>query len=280
MPVTARRGATVVELVVALALFGVLSLAVVGVLRRLEDAYRAQTQQIDRRQALRVAAAFLPAELRELDARDGDLVAMQPTAITIRAPRQFAVLCRDVAAGPGGMTTMVLRDAPRYGLRDFDPDTDSLWLFSEGVSPTPGDDHWVRGAVVSTGSAPCDDGRPGTRLTTVLAAAEGFSRGAPILGFEPITYRLYRSSEDGRWYVGQQTVTDFQPVLGPVTTNGLAFAYFDSSGAVTADPSRVSVIEVRVRAATNEPIRDFSGRLSRPVDSLVTVVALRNNRRR
>jgi len=276
---TARRGATVVELVVALSLFGILSLAVVGVLRRTADAYRAQTQQIDRNRSLRVAAAFLPAELRELDARDGDLVAMQPTAITIRAPRQFAVLCRDVAAGTGGITTIVLRDTPRYGLRDFDPDTDSLWILSEGISALPEDDRWVGGDVLSVGSAPCADGRPGRRLTVALGPGDGFALGAPVLGFEVITYRLYRSSEDGRWYIGQQTATDFQPVLGPVTTNGLSIAYFDSGGATTTDPSRVSIIEVQVRATTIEPIRDGSGQLGRPVDSLVTVVALRNNRR-
>jgi hypothetical protein len=280
VPVTARRGTTVVELVVALGLFGILSLAVVGVLRRTEDAYRAQTQRIDRRQSLRVAAAFLPAELRELDARDGDLIAMQPTAITIRAPRQFGVLCRVPALGPAGVATLVLRNAPSYGLRDFDADTDSLWLLSEGISAAPADDRWVEGDVVSVGSAPCADGRAGRRVTTALGPGDGFALGAPVLGFEVITYRLYRSSEDGRWYIGQQTATDFQPVLGPVTTNGLALAYFDSSGSVTTDPSRVSVIEVRVRAATIEPIRDGGGRLGRPVDSLVTVVALRNNRRR
>lgn len=277
---TGRGGATVVEFLVALSLFGILSLAIVGVLRRTEDAYRAQTQQIDRSQSLRVAAAFLPAELRELDVRDGDLVAMQLAAVTIRAPRQFAVLCRDVAAGPAGVTTMVLRDAPRYGLRDFDPDTDSLWVLSEGISAAPEDDRWVAGDVLSVGSAPCADGRAGRRLSAALGPGDGFALGAPVLGFEVITYRLYRSSEDGRWYIGQQTATDFQPVLGPVTTNGLAFAYFDSSGATTTDPSRVSVIEVRVRAATIEPVRDGHGRLGRPVDSLVTVVALRNNRRR
>lgn len=103
--------------------------------------------------------------------------------------------------------------------------------------------------------------------------------GAPVLGFETVTYRLYRSGEDGRWYVGMKTAVDLQPVLGPVTSDGLALAYYDSSGAVTAEPSQVSMIEVRVRAETPRPIRRSSGRLERSVDSLVTVVSLRNNRR-
>ena len=67
--------------------------------------------------------------------------------------------------------------------------------------------------------------------------------------------------------------------LSPVTPNGLALTYLDSTGIVTGDPASVRLIDVRVRAATVEPIRDAGGRLSQPVDSLVTLVALRNNRR-
>jgi hypothetical protein len=75
-----------------------------------------------------------------------------------------------------------------------------------------------------------------------------------------------------------KTATDLQPLLGPVTSDGLAFAYFDSSGAVTTDPTRVSLIEIRVRTEAVQPVRR-AGRLERQVDSLVTLVALRNNRR-
>ena len=269
-----RRGVTLTELLVALVLFGVLSLAVVSVMRPTLTGYRATVQGIDRRQNLRIAAAFLPAELRELDAADGDLVAMQPTAITIRAARQFGALCRDQPAGPAGSASLVLSDALRYGLRNFDPAGDSLWILGGD------DDRWVGGGVTALGAAPCADGRPGLRLGVTLPATDGFACGAPVLGFETVTYKLYRSSEDGRWYVGEQEGASLQPLLGPVTPNGLAFAYLDSSGTPTADPTRVRLIDVRVRAATVEPIRDASGHLLQPVDSLVTLVALRNNRDR
>jgi hypothetical protein len=115
--------------------------------------------------------------------------------------------------------------------------------------------------------------------TPALTDDRGVETGAPVLGFETTTYRLYRSSEDRRWYVGQQTGSDLQPVLGPVTPAGLAFAYFDSTDAPTADPFRVALIEIRVQAPTTEPIRTRDGRLAVPVDSVVLVVALRNNPR-
>jgi prepilin-type N-terminal cleavage/methylation domain-containing protein len=270
-----RRGVTVVELLVALVLFGVCSTVVAGVMRRFLGGYRATVQSIDRRQNLRIAAAFLPTELRTLDATDGDIVRMTRTAVMIRAPRVFGVLCRDQPAGVTGAVVLVLSDALRYGVRNIDPDGDSLWILAAG-----GDDRWVRAGVTSIGAGPCADGAPGIRLDVTLPTVDGFPRGTPVLGFETVTYRLYRSSEDGRWYVGEQTGASLQPLLGPVTPDGLALSYLDSAGAVTSDPTLVRLIDVRVRAATVEPIRDASGSLGQPVDSLVTLVALRNNRRR
>jgi len=274
MPVS-RRGVTVVELLVAVVLFGVCALAVAGILRRSLAGYRATVQGIDRRQNLRIAAAFLPAELRALDARDGDLVMLQQSAVTIRAQRVFGMLCRDQPGGAAGAVSLVVSDALRSGVRNFDPDTDSLWILSAG-----GGQRWIQADVTSLGSSPCVDGSPGVRLDTTLPAVDGFAVGTPVLGFETVTYRLYRSSEDGRWYIGEQTGGSLQPLLGPVTPNGLALAYLDSTGAGTADPTLVRLIDVRVRAATVEPIRDAGGRLRQPVDSFVTLVALRNNRQR
>jgi prepilin-type N-terminal cleavage/methylation domain-containing protein len=270
-----RRGVTVVELLVALVLFGVCATAVTGVMRRFLAGYRATVQSIDRRQNLRIAAAFLPAELRTLDAADGDIVRMTRTAVTIRAPRVFGMLCRDQPVGVTGAVVLVLSDALRYGVRNVDPDTDSLWILAAG-----GDDRWIRAGVTAVGAGPCADGAPGIRLGVTLPAPDGFPVGTPVLGFETVTYRLYRSSEDGRWYVGEQTGASLQPLLGPLTSDGLALSYLDSTGAVTADPTLVRLVDVRVRAATAQPIRDAGGALGEPVDSLVTLVALRNNRRR
>jgi hypothetical protein len=250
---------------------------VVGLLRDSQRAYRAQTQRIDVRQNLRIAAALLPIELRELDAAGGDLVAMGPSAITIRAQRQLAVLCRPARAGsgPNGIT-FVVRDAPVSGVRDLRP-ADSVLVFSDGDASTPDDDGWATGAIGTLATDTCPDGRAGRRIAATLRAAAGrppgfwgIGTGAPVLGFESLSYRLYRSSEDGRWYVGQQSGGDLQPVLGPVTSDGLSLTYLDSSGATTTDATRVAMIQVRVRARTSGGV----------LDSVTTLVWLRNNRRR
>lgn len=281
------RGVSLVELLVALTLSAVLGTAAVNLLRHTQDFYRATTQQIDVRQNLRVAAAFLPAELRELDAADGDVVAMSPTAVTIQAPRQLAFLCRPaVTSAPFDSMRLTLRAAPFWGLRGLDPATDSLRVFAENDAVSPEDDDWVAAAIARLAPGSCPDGGAGwdaTVLPRVVAGQRlregGITPGAPVLGVETVTYRLYRSSADRRWYVGMQTASDLQPVLGPVTDDGLELIYLDSSGATTAQPAQVRAIEVRVRARTVEPIRARDGRLDRPLDSLVAIVFLRNNPR-
>lgn len=283
MPPLIRRGATLLELLLALTLAGVLAAAVARVLHYTREAYRGQTLTVDRSQTLRVASTLFPAELRELDATDGDIVQMGATAITIRAPRQLAFLCRAALAAGPGVLTLTLRDTPRYGLRDLNPRTDSVWVLRPDDLAAAGDD-WILGAVSAVSSDTCPGGVPGQGITFVssfstVPLGAVFPAGAPVLGFETLTYRLYRSSGDGSWYVGQQAGTDLQPVLGPVTRDGLAFTYFDSTGATTGLRDRVSLIEVRVRAPTSEPLRARAGGLTTPVDSVVLDVALRNNRR-
>jgi prepilin-type N-terminal cleavage/methylation domain-containing protein len=285
--VLTSRGVSLVELLVALTLSGLLLAAAAGVLRRTQDFYRAAVQEIDVSQSLRVAGAFLPAELRELDAVDGDVVAMTPTAVTIRATRQLAALCRPPLPGAApGSVNLTLRAATFSELRDFNPAIDSLWVFREGDPLSPDDDDWIAAAITALAPDSCPDGRAGRRVTAIPQPAAGpamgegqVAAGAPVLGFETVTYRLYRSSADRRWYVGMETASDLQPVLGPVTDDGLVFSYLDSSGATAAQAAQVRVVEFRVRARTVEPIRTRDGSLDRPLDSLVAVVFLRNNRR-
>ena len=286
MRVLTSRGVSLVELVVALTLSGLLATVVAGVLARTQGFYRATTQEIDVSQSLRVAGALLPAELRELDAADGDVVAMTPTAVTLRAPRQLAALCRaPLPDEASGSVTLTLR-TPYSELRDFNPATDSLWVFREGDPLSAEDDDWIESAITTLAPDSCPDGGSGLRVTAVPRLAAGqtmgageITAGAPVLGFETVTYRLYRSSADRRWYVGMQVASDLQPVLGPVTEDGLAFTYLDSSGTATTQAMQVRVVELRVRARTVEPIRTRVGTLDRPLDSLVAAVYLRNNRR-
>jgi prepilin-type N-terminal cleavage/methylation domain-containing protein len=114
-----------------------------------------------------------------------------------------------------------------------------------------------------------------------------------------VAYGLYRSTADNKWYLGYKAVptgggtisagdADFEPVSGPYNaaptaggaTNGLAFTYYDSTGAVTTARDRIARVDIVLRgsgkeagnAASNEALK--TGTAFR--DSLLLRVAVRN----
>ena len=256
--------------------------------------YLAQTQTIDLQQNIRAAAAILPAEFRELDAADGDITAMGPDSIRMRAMRQLAFLCATPPLGGGvGQITLIVRQTPIFGNRQTFSVNDSLLIFYEGDPSTRNDDSWVLGQVKTVATGLCPDSgvtHPGYVLTlqpqwiagSQLNVANAITLGAPVRGFDKVTYRVYQAA-DGNWYLGQRNPAPtgtIQPVVGPLTdANGVTFTYYDSVGVVTVDSSKVAQIQIVLRARTASPIRGADGVQTYKVDSVVTRVALRNNPR-
>ncbi len=154
----ARRGFTMVELLVALVLLGLVSAALYRVLVNNQRLYMAQTQRIDLSQNIRAAANILPAELREIDASEGDIVSMTPTRLEIRAMRWLGFACVQPAMG-GVLTpiTMVIRGGTPgqplfFGARGINIATDTMLIYYDGDPTSRNDDYWARGEF--TGVAP------------------------------------------------------------------------------------------------------------------------------
>lgn len=282
-----RKGFTLVELLVALVLLSIVTMGIYKVLVSNDRVYSAQTQRMELAQNIRAAATILPADFRTLDATDGDISAMTSTSISIRAIRQLAIICDTPALG-GLLTGLAfhVRKDPLYGPRMFNPATDSLLIYYEGDNGTRFDDDWRPARLVSYVSSNCSDGKAGYSLvvnTTLLPSQSNIkgsiSYGSPVLGFENVTYKLYKPAGDTSWYIGYQNSSGTQPLIGPVLANGLSLAYYDSTGTVTTDPTEVAIIGVTVRARTSIPVRDAGQALRVPIDSMVMKVALRNNRR-
>ena len=295
----ARRGFTMIELLVALVLLGLVSAAIYRVLVNNQRLYMAQTQRIDLSQNIRAAATILPAELRELDAFDGDIAFMSPTQLDIRAMRWLSFVCVPPALDGNNLgRQMIIRGGvvgePMYfGSRDIRENTDSLLIYLDGNQTIRTDDYYVPGRIAATpGKQDCPPvgavaAQPGTRIIfdgnflfgTNIAGA--ITLGAPVRGFERVTYRLYQPAGDTSWYIGlQPSLQTIQPLIGPVLANGLTFQYFNAAGAVTAIRTQVARIDITVRARTAAPVRAGGQAPLRPiVDSVVTSVALRNNRR-
>jgi hypothetical protein len=180
-----------------------------------------------------------------------------------------------------------------FGARPINENTDSLLIYNDGNQTIRSDDYYVLGRIAATpGNQDCPavgavPAMPGTRIVfdgnfllgTNVAGA--ITMGAPVRGFERVTYRLYQPAGDTSWYIGLQPAGQtIQPLIGPVLTNGLTFQYFNAAGAVTANRFQVARIDITVRARTSAPVRSGGqAPLRAIVDSFTTSVALRNNRR-
>lgn len=301
---TRRGGFTLVELLIALILLGIISTAIYQVLATNQRTYLAQTQRIDMQQNIRAGAAILPGEFRTLDAADGDISAMSATAITIRAMRKLGFLCVPPNLGGGlGNNIFTARVSPAYGGGAFVAN-DSVLVYWEGNPNTRSDDSWVPGQVKNVNAvnaAGCPDaGTPGaphpgyvvtlnppwpTGIEPFSGVAfntpNAITNGSPVYGFQTVQYSLFQWT-DGRWYVGQSVQGGTtQPLVGPLTgSNGLTFTYYDANGAVTATRTQVAQIEIVLRAETVSQIRPaYTNAPAYQVDSVDTRVALRNNPR-
>jgi prepilin-type N-terminal cleavage/methylation domain-containing protein len=293
-----RRGFTMIELLVALTLLGLVSAALYRVLVNNQRLYMAQTQRIDLSQNIRAAANILPAEFRELDAADGDITAMSATSIQIRAMRWLSFVCSaPVLAGVNAGLLMTIHGGQVgqpmfFGSRGIRTATDSLLIYLDGDQTTRNDDYFVPALPTAAVALNCPAvgagaAQPGTQVTfngNFIAGtnvANAITVGAPVWGFERVTYQLYQPAGDTHWYIGFQPAGGtMQPLIGPVLANGLSFAYYDVNGNVTAVRAQVARIDITVRAQTAVAVRaGGQAPAAQIVDSITTSVALRNNRR-
>jgi hypothetical protein len=278
------RGLTLVETVIAMTLAALVGAVLTGALLRSQRFYGAQPQILDVERNLRAIAQLLPAELRGLDAVDGDLIAFSDTAATLKAQRSFGVVCGTPDAPASRLT---LANARLSGVRAIDPVRDSVLLYRDGDTLSDADDRWIRARVLAVGTAPCPDGSAGTRLTLAIQAdgpdLSGVRSGAPLRAFEVVRYRLY---EDGSrtWWLGLQSFgtgwSAASPLAGPLRPrDGLRLAFLDSAGAPA--PSATTVHQVRI-VAVGRSARAIATEGRRPgpfLDSVATLVLLRNGAR-
>ncbi len=298
MPNTARRpGVTLVELLVALTLFGVVATIMLTILREQQRFHSGSLEIIDTRRSAQQAIDLLYGELRAISG--ADIYSMSDSSIAFRTAIGAAHLCA-IDSGRASITipsTRTTRVAPLSTFLALPRAGDSLLVFDGGDAPEPDDDRWHPHVLVADpGGGACPRRPHGLASDAIEASGTAFrlapplpasiAVGSPLRVFRPASYSLYRGS-GATWMLGYSscaggTCTVRQPLSGPYLPftsgggGGIAFAYFDAQGAPTSAGSQVARIDVIARARSTSAVQVGHVRGQRYRDSLATTIALRN----
>lgn len=283
-------GFTLVELLVSLVLFGVVSSAVLQVVIASQRGFEWHAASADLGANMRVAISLIPDELRGLDAGDplgSDIVAARPSSISYKVTRSLHFVCRTPVDGSDVLT---LDATFWFGMRGIDPAVDSLLIYSESDPRSVEDDSWLHAEVESVrASEDCPGRRPGIILQVRNVTAPGLASvraGAPVRAFELNRLHLYRDSRGDRWLGtkryriasgGWGGWTRTQPVVGPLTDSGIYFRYLDSRGEETSDRAGIARISIAVTGRSQYRVHTSGGEVDFLTDRLSTSVQLRNN---
>jgi hypothetical protein len=289
VPVTRRRGAALLELVVALPLLLLVSaLAVQGFVAQLQ-VVTAQESRLRNVRELEHAALALAADLRPLAA--ADVEGWSDTTVVALVPVLRGYICGtpaphliDVAIGDAGSAARAVvlanpRDGDRYSLSG--PDTLVIGLVSTQLDA--GTQHGLIRAADAVASACVDAPTRGTgapwRLTLAAPLAATPTLGTFITVSRRTEWRAYRAS-DARYYLGRREWTGvgwstIQPVAGPLlppSRGGFVLRVLRADGSsATSAPTEARQVEIGMRA----PRTGVRGSASLRPDSLRVRLALR-----
>lgn len=287
----ARNGFTLVELLIVLVLFVIVSGATFQLLTTTQRVSRAQAERTDMQSNMRAGALIVPGELRtigyDLDVTGTgnpagtvmpDILGMDADSVAFRAVRSSGMICALAA------NTYVIDTAGFYtGYRAPVAGRDAIMVFGEMSPSTSADDAWFRKNITAVNPGTCTatyGSRPGVALTVNDAVpGDSLTLGAPFHTFEIMSYKLIQGG-DNRWYLNARSVSSgagYQPMLGPLAAQGFRLDYFDVNGNVTAVPRDVRTIQVTLISESATPISGAGTSYQQTaVDSVVTRVALRN----
>lgn len=287
MPRRPEGGFTLVELIVALVIFSIVSTAIYQLLVNNQRLYRAQAAKVDLAQNVRAAVSILPEELRELDADDpagSDILGMTSNALTYKEMQNLYVVCK---APVSGSANIVVARGSFYGVTQLSM-SDSVLVYAENDSTTRFDNEWLHASILSvSGGSNCPatglGGTPSYTLTlgnVTPTQIGGVQAGAPVRGFQAAQVLLYPDASGDYWLGGRRYApatgwSTTQPIVGPLTSTGLQFTYYDGSGATTTIPTSVARIAITVTGKSDPVTGGPTGYLTQ---NLVAQVTLRNNR--
>lgn len=279
MPLTCRRGYSLVELLVAMVMLAGLA-ALGGAIRlQFEGRLRARSERAGAASALRTAAAVIRAELAHLgtDPLSGaDLGPVSAGGITYRAHRGLGAACR-IAADSIWLDAAALA---RWQIRNPVSARDSLLLYRPAGPGGPAG--WIPAALLAgPASASCPGGTPALLYSTSLDSARIATDQLPpatlVRWFETSSLSAYTGALGWQLgYTGLSAGAVVQPVAGPlVGPGGFRPALLDRVG-LPAAPGAATWLEFRLGGITRHDLAVGPGRASPVGDSLGVAFGLEN----
>lgn len=271
----ATPGFTLVELLVALVLAGIIGGSVLSLVLQQNRFYATNQEIVFAEQTLRAAAELAGAELGM--AGPGDLVAAAPESVSVRFDVYRAVVCRSVE-GQDEATVFVYDSVTNANLPGSgggyaaSPPYDSTFTYADGWNSTVEITAGAKSECLTRG-APDLSGSWRYRTLTGWSAA-GFSsppaRGSVLRKYGYLTYRFAPSSigaDHALWRNNQELASPFDTAS--------RFQYVMASGDTVSEPS----VLADVRAVRMEAIALGEGDPRRQVRrSLAFEIWLRNER--
>lgn len=293
------------ELVVVLALLGLVGSTIGLSLVRQQRFYRGATDLLRAREGVRDAIELLSTDIRGMSVAD-TVRLLADSAIEFFANVGSSVVCDSPSGTAVGLPGL---SPPRANaLTSFltQPDTGDLAVFHrdsiEGVSEWEAHriNKFATRPIASTCPPSSRFGRQaeaavdgtGFLLDLVAPLSPQIRTGAPVRFIRRGRYSLYRAV-DGSWYlgyrrcnaIGPSTCGAIQPLSGPYRdyspdprNTGLLFEYFGVSGARLTSgtsPHALARVDITARAETRQWI-EVEGRTSTPDDSAKVAIAIRN----
>lgn len=294
----ARRGFTLIEMMIAIVLTVLVMGALITILVRQQRFYGNTAQLLEARSQVRQAAAIIPTDLRGISTVGGDIISMDETELVVNGTFGSSVIC--ALSGGNIVLPPVDPDAgnPVTTWAATPATGDTVYVFNEGLTPNAFDDSWTPyevGTTVTweTGTCPTSTGLTSAadasksvlKFSVVGGLASTITAGAPVRFVRRVEYSLFEA-DNGQWYLGYCSPTcgtEGPGVLaGPLVPldgtdgPGVRFSYLDNTDTETTNPAQVAQVGIVVSAQTRGSANLTGFQSAVLGDSLRLSVAIRN----
>lgn len=296
-----RRGFSIVELLIALVMMGVIGLVASRLMLGQQRFYQRTNEQMGMRRELRTALSLLPAELRSISSSGGDIRTFDANSITFRSVMGIGVVCartnNSIDIPPTNMARNSLSgwySQPAIG--------DTIWAFNDSLSRGAEDDVWtplrITAVQSSTGycagspytDAALDVNKARWRFTVTPNVPDSVVAGAALRFTRSTKYELQQQGSTSRYYLARSEYVNGAwsaatwvsgPYAAPTNlgSSGIRLAMYDSTGAAVTDVAqsrRISRIDLRLRATGLNSSGTFGVTNTSNTDSVLFRIALRN----